>query len=333
MKSRNVDRRRIVRAVAALCLCGLGGAALSACASGGPRTITVSAVFSNVSDLGDGSQVQFAELPVGSVKSVTLDGAEAKVAMSLEKSADVPANVSADLEQTTILGEHYVDLVSPNDSGPPLANGAVITHTEYVPDLQQLVSSGTELFGAINAADLSQLVDNGAQGFGDESAQLRELLDDFSTVLGGYATRSGEIQSVIDNLDKFSAALAPDAEQNAQAISNLAQTTQVLSQQSSEFEQLLQSLDDLAVQGRSILDTGVPQTEDQLDALGALAHQLEENQQGLAQVLEYLPGHNETIGSVIVNNYVQILDDLIVCGIPGGGTAGNYPSNTCGGTG
>jgi len=306
---------------------------LAACSSGGSGTITATAVFSDVSDLVAGAPVQFANISVGSVKSITLDGDKARVTLSIQKSADVPADVSAQLQQTTILGEHYVSLVSPDDAGAALRNDAVISKTEFVPGIQQLVSSGTEVFGAVNSAQLSEIIDNGAIGFGNQSAQIRQLLDDFNTVLSGYASRSTEVKSVIDQLDQFNATLAPDSQQNAQAISNLAQTTQVLSQQSNQFEQLLQSLDNLAVQGRSILDTGLGQTEDQLNALSAVAHQLAQHQQDIAALLEYLPGHNETVASATVNNFVQVLDDLIVCGVPGAGTQGNFASNTCGASG
>jgi phospholipid/cholesterol/gamma-HCH transport system substrate-binding protein len=322
-----------LRVFASIALFGLVGATLAGCASRGSGTITADAMFSDVSDLTTGAPVQFANLSVGNVKAISLDGARAKVVMTIEKDASVPANVSAQLRQTTILGEHYVDLVSSSSAGPPLANGATITHTQYVPGIEQLVSSGAETFGAINAGQLAEMIDNGAQAFGHQAPQLRQLLDDFSTVLGGYSTRSAEIQSVIEQLGQFSATLAPDAQQNAQAVSNLARTTQVLSQQSGNFEHLLQSLNNLAVQGRSILDTGVPQTEDQLNAFAAVANQLGNNQQALARLLEYLNGHNTTVASATVNNFVQVLNDVIVCGIPGGGTNGNQPANTCAGAG
>jgi ABC-type transporter Mla subunit MlaD len=207
----------------------------------------------------------------------------------------------------------------------------VITDTQVVPGIQQLVSAGSEVFGAVNAAQLAQVIDNGAQGFGGQSAQLRQLLDEFGTVLQGYASRSSEIQSVVDQMNQFSATLAPNAQANAQAVTNLAQTTSILSQQSDRFVQLLRSLNDLAVQGRSILDTGVQQTEDQINALSAVAHQLAGHQQDLAKLLVYLPGANHTLAALTVNNFAQVLNDVIVCGVPGGGADARWATTTCGG--
>jgi len=322
--------RAVAKVVGALGAVALVAVVLGGCAAGS-GSVHASAVFSDVGDLVSGAPVQFADITVGNVQSITLDHNQAKVVMSVAKSADVPADVTAQLRQTTILGERYVALVADGTGGRALGDGATIAHTEVVPGIQQLVSSGTAVFGAVNAAQLAQVIDNGAQGFGGQSAQLRQLLDEFGTVLGGYATRSSEIQSVVHQMDQFSATLAPNAQSDAQAVSNLAQTTQVLAQQSNQFVQLLQSLDNLAVQGRSILDSGVPQTEDQINALAAVAEQLAGHQQDLAKLLLYLPGANHTLAAVTVNNFAQVLDDVIVCGIPGGGSDARYASTTCGG--
>lgn len=332
---RRGGRRRLAGAGLALAAMALP-LGLAGCGGGGSSgTITASAVFSDVSDLVAGAPVQYANITVGSVKSITLQGDRAEVLLTIDKSADVPADVTAQLRQTTILGEHYVSLVGPTQAtGAPtthaamLADGARITHTEFVPGIQQLVQSGAEVFGAVNAAQLAQIIDNGAQGFGGQSNALKQLIGDFNTVLAGYATRSSEIQSVIDNLNQFNGTLAPNAQADAQAVSNLAQTTTVLAQESDQFVQLLQSLNDLAVQGHSLLDSGLKQSEDQINALAAVADQLAQHQKDLATVLEELPGHNIALADVTVNNYAQILEDIIVCGVPGGGE-GNTADSTC----
>ena len=320
-------RRRVLSA-ALLAGAVVLGATLAGCSGGGAGTITASAVFPDVSDLVAGAPVQYANITVGSVQSIALRGDRARVQLLIDRDAGVPADVTAELRQTTILGEHYVALVAPQARSAPLRDGAIIAHTVFVPGIQQLVQSGAEVFGAVNAAQLAQIVDNGAQGFGGQSASLKQLLNDFDTILAGYASRSSEITSVIDNLNQFNGVLAPNAQQDAQAVSNLAKTSSVLADQSAKFEQLLQSLDDLAVQGHSILSTGLTQSEDQIKALAAVASQLAQHQRDLATVIEELPAHNTALADVTVNNYAQILEDIIVCGVPGGG-AGNTADSTC----
>lgn len=322
---------RLTRKLGSLGVAGaLGAVALGVAACGGPPggTISATASFSDVSDLTAGAPVQYAKITVGSITSIALRDDQAKVVMSIDRSAQVPADVTAEVTKESILGQSYVLLVAPSASGPYLADHAVITRTEAVPGLQQLVESGAAVFGAVNAAELAQIIDNGAQGFGGQAANLKQLVNDFNTILAGYASRSSEITQVIDNLNQFNSTLGPDAQQDAQAVSNLAQTTQVLAQQSSNFETLLQSLNNLAIQGNSILQSGLTQTEDQIHALDAAAVQLYQHQQALATILEELPAHNATLAGLTVNNYAQILEDIIVCGIPGAGSS-NLPDSTC----
>ena len=325
---RRLGRRAVSAGAAGLAALGLA-LGLGGCGGSGQSTLDASATFTDVADLVAGAPVQYANITVGSVKSISLHDDQARVVLAIEKSAQVPADVTAQLRQTSILGEHFVSLVAPSPGGPALRDGAVIAHTQFVPGIQQLVESGAEVFGAVNAAQLSEIVANGAQGFGGQAANLKQLLDDFDTILAGYSSRSGEITTLIDNLNQFNATLGPNAQQDAQAIANLAQTTQILAQQSDRFEQLLQSLDDLAAQGNSILSTGLTQTEDQINALAAVAGQLAAHQKDLATILEELPGHNAALAALTVNNYAQILEDIIVCGIPSGGGSGSTPDSTC----
>lgn len=327
MAARRLRRTgRLLSALVAASALGLSGCVVG----GGPATIHTTALFSNVKDLTTGAPVQLADITVGDVSAIHLDGDRAKVTLAIRRSAHVPADVEAQLKRTTILGQHYVALVVPSGAHTTaaLADGSVIHHTEVVGGIQQFVQSGATVFGAVSAAQLARLIDNSAQGFAGQGANIHQLLDDFGTVLQGYASRDGEITHLISQMDQFSSTLAPSAQADAQSVSNLAQTTTVLAQQSNQFVTLLQALDHVAAQGHSLLAHGLPQTEDQIRALSAVAHELASHQQALATILKELPLHNAMTSGATVNDYIQVLDDIIVCGVPGGG-AGTSPSDTC----
>jgi len=331
-RATGATRRRLARVVGAggLLAAGLG---LAACGtSPGSGTVNVKAVFSDVSSLTTGASVEMADVPVGTVTGIRLDGHQALVTMAVRRGAHVPANVVAKLEQTTILGEYVIDLVPGPSPAGPLRNGQTITDAEVVPGLQQLVQTGTEVFGAISASELSSLIDNSAVAFGGQGARLHALLDSFATVLHGYSTQTAQITSLIDRLDQFSAGLAPDAQTNAEAITNLAQATSVLAQQSNQFVALLQSLNTLASQTRAILDTGLPDIEEQVASLQATAEQLAANQTQLAQLLQVVPAANANLAAGSYQHEVQVLNNIIVCGVPGLGE-GTAPTNTCTPTG
>ncbi len=295
-----------------------------------PATLTTSATFADVGDLSNGASVQMASIPVGHVISISLVGDQAKVDMVLNQSADVPENLSAQLRRTSLLGEQYVDLIpNPSNPGGPMRTGEVIGDTSVQPGIAQLLSAGATVIGGINSTQLADLVANSAQGFGGQGSNLRSLLDSLSTVINGYAGRTSTIQSLITNADQLSATLAPEAAENAQAISTLSQTTGVLANQSNRLVNLLQSLNDLSVQSSSILSSYTPEIDDQLTGLAATADSLQATENDLGSFLQFLPGHNLALQQVTRDNQVQILTDLIICGLPGGGSSSN-PAFTCG---
>jgi phospholipid/cholesterol/gamma-HCH transport system substrate-binding protein len=305
---------------------------LSGCmgAGGSSSALTVYAEFSDVNQLVGGAQVDMADIPIGHVDGITLAGARAKVEMTVDRSANVPAAVKAELEQTSVLGDYFVQLI-PTKSGPKglLANDAMITHTGVAPEVEQLVQAGSQVFGAIPDTELAEIVQAGGQGFGGESSNLRQLLNDFSTVAAGYASRDSEIQALINNLNQLGSGLAPSASTDAQALANLSQTVSVLQSQSTQFINLLQALDNLSIQGHSLLGESLPQIDDELAALASTAGELAAHQQDIALLIQNLPYYNQAANGATMHDFIQVFEDIIVCGIPGGGEDDSSPATTC----
>jgi phospholipid/cholesterol/gamma-HCH transport system substrate-binding protein len=321
-------RRRRASGVGGVLALGALALGLSGCGGGPGPAITTTAFFSDAGTLALGAPVKLADVPVGSVTGITLDGSRAKVTMSIAQRADVPANVIAKIDRTTILGERFVDLAVPRKPSGRLAAGAVIRRTDVVPTVEQVIGAGSEVFGAISASDLAEIVNAGGQGFSGEAAALRQFLDDTSAVAAGYASRTAEIQTVIGSLDRLGTSMAPTSGADADAISNLTDTVKVLAANAARFEQLLQSLNAVSAQGASIISSEYPQIVDQLQALQAVSNQLALHQQDLAELLEWLPDHDATMSESVRHNFLQIMNNLIVCGLPDGGS-GQTAATTC----
>ena len=85
--------------------------------------------------------------PSARCSSIALDGDKAKVTLAFDNGVRIPADVSAAIDRTTILGDQFVQLNVPkNETGaaaataPQLADGARIAHTSLVPDVEQFVA-------------------------------------------------------------------------------------------------------------------------------------------------------------------------------------------------
>jgi phospholipid/cholesterol/gamma-HCH transport system substrate-binding protein len=260
--------------------------------------------------------------------------------MTLSGAAQIPADVTAALDQTTILGSQFIELEVPRSPAggarvteASLRNGDVIAHTTVVPDVEQLVRAGAQVFGAVSTTELEQIIAAGGQGFAGQEASLKGLIGDLSAVTAGYAAHTSQFTAAINGMNQLSASLAPASSATANAISTLSSTVTDLAQQSARFETLLQAVDNLSVQGRQILDTYYPQIVTQLRALQAVAGQLSRNQGDLAGILQELPLNDRALPSSVRAGYLQLYENTIVCGLPGGGENDSSPAFTCAPTG
>ncbi len=304
--------------------------------SGGSAQRTATAVFNDVGDLTNGAQVQLADVPVGSVSGIALDGNHAKVTLSFDGDARIPADVSAAIDRTTILGDQFVELTVPKGetgaaaaTAPQLSDGAVIHHTSIVPDVEQFVQAGSEVFGAISTTQLEQIIEAGGEGFTGQAASLKVFLADLTAVTTAYAQHTDEITQAVDGLNSLSSSLAPTSGATVTALDNLSQTVAILAKNASQFETLLQSLDDLSTQGRSILENYYPQIVAQLQTLQAVSSQLAQHQSDLAGLLSEIPVADNALPQAVRNGYVQLYENIIVCGIPGLGEDDSQPAFSC----
>ncbi|GAC1593323.1 MAG: hypothetical protein NVS3B21_14240 [Acidimicrobiales bacterium] len=336
--------RAVLRAGAFVCLGGL----VAACSGGSGSkvnpakgTISVTADFVDVNALEHRATVEMNGVNVGVVSHIQVDGPLAKLTMRIKRSARVPADAVADVRRASLLGPDVVELTPPpNSTGALLADHAVLADAahpaKFLPDFETLVHAGNGLLGALGAegtSALSRVIAEGAKGFGPEGGDLRVVLDSLNTVVSGYATRTATITTLLQSLDTFSSTLAPSAQANAQALSNLARTTEVLDRQKDRLVSLLSSLSNVSVQGTQLLDADLRQITDQLNSLRVVTAAVANQQQSLGDVLHFLEGHNLATfrGVSHPNDFIQVLNDFVVCGLPGhaGGDVPGDKLNSC----
>ena len=323
------------RAVVVAVALAVSGAALAGC-SGSAGQIHASATFSDVADLTDGAPVMMADQPIGSVSHIDLDptGRLATVHFVVNRSADVPADVVARVRRTSALGEKFIELAprtaaADRADAPLLADHTVIRHTEVVSDLEQLVQSGTATFEALSASQIALLLDEGSKAFGGKGAQLRQVLDDLSTVAHGYRSHTSDITHIIDNLDRLTGDLAPATKANGTALQNLNDTFGVLNRNDQEFFALVRSLNRLAGDGNRILSRHLDEITTQLRGVKDLADAIASQRVAVGNILRNLPVHNRGVLSVENADFVQVLLDVVVCGVPGGGDVPGNPVDGC----
>jgi phospholipid/cholesterol/gamma-HCH transport system substrate-binding protein len=289
--------------------------ALSAC---GSRGLTVKARFADVADLSPDAPVMMADVRIGKVDSIALDHDEALVTMTIDPAAHVPRDVVARARRTSLLGERIIDLVVPDHlpaNAPLLRSGATIRDTVVRPDLEDLVKSGSAALAPVAAGEVATLVDEGAKGFGSSGRDVRTLLDNLHDIVHAYAGRTGDIEAVVSSLDELNTTLASHASAQGLSVVNTQKALAAVRRQMPVLKAAIVQLDRLSVGGRSLLQAHSDEMRDFFRQVRQIVGELHSQQSDLVNILKYAPLHNRNTQMVEYEEFNQVLQDFVICGI------------------
>jgi phospholipid/cholesterol/gamma-HCH transport system substrate-binding protein len=235
--------------------CGFGGiydVPLPGGADLGDHPYTVKAQFRDVLDLVPKSGVKVNEVPVGRVASIGLtpDGWHAEVTMEINGGVQLPANALANIRQSSLLGEKYVELASP---GQDLAQGNLVNGAEIPLERTNRSVDVEEVLGALsmllNGGGVEQLdtitkeLNSATEG---REPDLRNLLSNANQLVSTLDSQSSDITRALDGLNRLSSTLNGQKDQLANAIDNLGPGLGVLEQQRRQLVTMLQALQNLS---------------------------------------------------------------------------------------
>lgn len=171
------------------------------------------AEFTDVQGLVAGHSVQVSDVRIGTVTAIKLDRAfHAHVTMELEPGRRLPRGVTVSVARTSLLGENYIRINLPPaarmDTGPFLANDAVLTRTSVEPDLESITDRLQPVLAAFSGQDLSQAVDAVATAVQGKGPQLNKLIRRLSEVSEEYAAAGRDLRTTIDGLGRLGDSLA-----------------------------------------------------------------------------------------------------------------------------
>ena len=170
----------------------------------GAGSYTIQAQMPDVQNLKENSRVQFNDVLIGNVTKVERQGWHALVTMSIEPDAELPANATVSVGQTSLLGTLHVELATP----PGVAATGKLHNGSLIPLSSASAYPSTEqTLGAVS------LVLNGG-GLG----QLQDITETLSTAFTG---REKDLRSLITQLDKFTAYLNDQKDDIVAALDSL----------------------------------------------------------------------------------------------------------------
>jgi phospholipid/cholesterol/gamma-HCH transport system substrate-binding protein len=241
----------LVVAAIALTGCGFKGAYSLPLPGGnaGGANYHVTAVFDDVQDLVPMSAVRVDDVAVGDVTKIEYDPADGKahVEMRIRDSVKLPANATATLEQTTLLGEKYINLSAPVGaaaSSEPLVEGAVIDSnaTSNLPDVEEVFGVLSAVLNGGDLQDLQTINFEIGRALTGREQDVKSALRKLTTFVSALDDQKQEIVRALDELDRFSGALASQTGTIATALDDLGPGLEVLADERAKFTTLLTDL-------------------------------------------------------------------------------------------
>lgn len=270
-------------AVAALALSGCGfkglySAPLPGGADLGNHPFTITAYFDDALDLVPQSAVKVNDVAVGKVTAISLDGWQAKVKLKVNDSVKLPSNATAEIAQTSLLGEKYVSLDQPVDNPSPtnLKSGSVIKldHTRSAAEVEEVLGALSLLLNEGGLRQIKVIGDELNAALKGNEPAVHDLLDQLNTFVGTLDTQKDDITNALVSIDKLSGTLNRQKQVLIDALDTFPQALQVLSQERGKLVTLLTSLDHLGAVATDVVDSTQQNLVSSLKALEPALRQL-----------------------------------------------------------
>ncbi|MGK4579460.1 MCE family protein [Kitasatospora sp. HPMI-4] len=299
--------RPAVATAAALVL----GAALTGCSTGfsagiqdlplpggaglGSHPYEVKAHFADVLSLVPQASVKVNDVAVGRVTGIALspDDWSAVVTMRINGSVRLPADAYAQLEQSSLLGEKYIQLSAPPSGQAAqgrLANGAVIPleRTNRNAEVEEVFGALSMLLNGGGVQQLHTINVELNKALTGNEPQLRSMLGQLDTLTRTLDAHRKDITDALDGIDRLSATLAGRDQQIGTVLTGLSPGLKVLEQQRGSLVTMLRSLDTLSGVAVDTVNRGKDDMVADLKALAPTLQRLADAGKALPDSLQVL---------------------------------------------
>jgi len=235
------------------------------------------------------------------------------VKLALNKNVVLPANSTATVAQTSLLGSMHIDLARPKDKPAVgrLSDGSKISesHTGRYPTTEEVLSALGVVVNKGNVGALEEITDETYQAVAGRQDQFVDLIPHLAELTAGLNRQVDDIIDAVDGLNRFSATLAHDKDNLGRALDTLPEALRVLNKNRGHIVEAFAALKKLAnVTSHVLAKTKVDFAADLKD-LYAAAKALNDNRKNFVTSLQLLltfPFPNFGIKQAVRGDYLNV---------------------------
>ena len=176
----------------------------------GEDPMTVKVEFADVLDLVPQSTVKVNDVSVGKVSAIDLEGYQALVTLEIQRDVDLPGNAVAELRQTSLLGEKFVELSAPDEGAieSRLRDGAVIPieRAGRNPEVEEVLGALSLLLNGGGVAQLKTITQELNLALEGREDSARSVLRNLRTFTGQLDENKTDIVDAIESLNRLALA-------------------------------------------------------------------------------------------------------------------------------
>ncbi len=260
----------LVAAALVLSGCSIYDAPLPGGASTGKNPMTIKVMFRDVLDLVPQSTVKIDDVTVGKVKKVDLKGYIAEVTVEVPGDIDLPDNARAQIRQTSLLGEKFVQLEQPSKPGSgKLTSGDTIglDRTGRNPEVEEVFGALSLLLNGGGVGQLKTIVSELSNTLDGRESEVRSVLDQIRSFMGQLDQNKASIVTALENTNRLAAQLKKQDGTIRSALDKVPATLASVNRQRDDLVKLLQALNRLSGVGVQVIQDSKESTINSLRSL------------------------------------------------------------------
>jgi phospholipid/cholesterol/gamma-HCH transport system substrate-binding protein len=216
---------------------GLNSLNMPGTAGHGPGSYQITVELPDVATLPQNSPVMVDDVTVGSVSGIDAvqrpDGTfYAAVQLSLDRNVDLPANATAKVAQTSLLGSQHIELAEPE--GEPgvgrLAEGSNIPEdrTGRYPTTEEVLSSLGVVVNKGNLGALQDITDEAFNAVAGRAGSFTDLIPRLAELTSSLDRQTNDIIAAAEGLNRFAGILARSKDSLGRTLDSLPAALEVL---------------------------------------------------------------------------------------------------------
>jgi phospholipid/cholesterol/gamma-HCH transport system substrate-binding protein len=261
--------------------------------TGVSATVGYKAVFSDVTGLNVGDDVDIAGVRVGDVTSISVHQRNlALVGFSIQAGRRLPVSATATIRYLNLVGQRYIELgQGAGPVGQTLRPGGTIplAHTTPALDLTALFNGFQPLFQALTPGDVNQLASDIIGVFQGETPNVTALVATVGSLTSSLATRDQVIGQLITNLDSVLRTVNARSSELTALVTTLQELVSGLAADRQPIGSAIAAIGRLETATAGLLQAARPGLRADITQLGRLASNLAGSSGTVNTFLQHLP--------------------------------------------